>query len=95
MDAELAKFKTEEGNAKANLEKLLQSKWKEQNISFQRQVKKLRCDMMAKQEMQREQLLARHKKRMEDDKSNLAKGLQWLTKKHADEIQEALASHQE
>jgi hypothetical protein len=95
LEMELSRIEQEDAAGKLSVEAVLEEKCKEQNVTFQRKIEKLRSDMLAKQKLQREQLSARHKKQIEHDRDKIQQAAKWIKQKQEQEVQSLLFKRQQ
>lgn len=90
LEVELAKLDKEKEEDKNKIQTYLSAKWEERHDMLQKQMNKVRADMIAKQTRQRTQLSEKHKRQIEADERKIEEGEKWLISKQQMELQQRM-----
>ena len=94
VENELTKLKKAKKIDMKKIQAYLTARWEERNDNLQRQINKIRFDMVSKQTQQRTQLAEKQNRQTEADDRKLAAGENWLVQKQQMEMQQTMAQHQ-
>jgi hypothetical protein len=93
LQAQLAKVQKEKKEDMKKIQAYLSAKWEERHGALQREINKIRVEMVAKQNLQRNQLTDKHARQIEADEQTLKEGENWLLQKQHLEMQQRMSEH--
>ena len=77
LESELVKLKKAKEDDLKKIEVYLSARWEQRNDALQRQINKVRVDMVSKQTRQRTQLSEKHQRQIESDDRKIEDGKKW------------------
>ena len=86
LNVELQKLEDDKAEDMAKINAYLIAKWEERTDTLNKQVLKIRRDMMIKQSAQRAQLAEKHKTQQELDKRKIDEGRKWLIERQQQQL---------
>jgi hypothetical protein len=94
LEFELNKLKKAKKIDMKKIQAYISARWEERNDSLQRQINKIRFEMVSKQKQQRIQLTEKQARQTEADNRKLVAGENWLAQKQQIEMQQLMTQHQ-
>lgn len=88
LPAELEKLEKDKAEDMAKINAYLIAKWEERTEILNKQVSKIRQDMLIKQKTQRAQLAEKHKTQQELDKRKIEEGRKWLLERQQQQLRQ-------
>mmetsp|Transcript_7558 Transcript_7558/g.13621 ORF Transcript_7558/g.13621 Transcript_7558/m.13621 type:complete len:923 (+) Transcript_7558:18-2786(+) len=90
LEVELARLHKDKQDDMEKIQAYVFAKWEDRNGTLQKQITKVRVDMVAKQTRQRTQLSEKHKRQIEADERKIEEGEKWLIQKQQLELQQRM-----
>ena len=93
LQAQLAKVEKDKNEDIKMIQTYLSAKWEESNDALQKEIIKVRDEILAKQTRQRNQLTDKHQRQIEADELKLNESESWLLQKQHLEMQQRMSQH--
>ena len=94
LENELNKLKKAKKLDMKKIQAYISARWEERSDRLQKQINKIRFDMVSKQAQQRSQLTEKQNQQTELDCRKIVAGENWLVQKQQIEMQQTMAQHQ-
>ncbi|KAL7522041.1 hypothetical protein ACHAWX_006747 [Stephanocyclus meneghinianus] len=95
IQIKLAALQAEKDVDLAKIKAYLDAKWEERSQEMQIQIKKVRDEMLAKQERQRKQLESNHKKKLAAEEAKVEEAMEWLLQQQKNDLNKRMSKHQQ